>query len=411
VSDLPDGWNWVEIDDLATSLANGKSVPDGGDDGYRVLRLTAIRSGTVDITVSKNGAWTSGEAHQFRIREGDFLVARGNGSKHLVGRGGIVKKDADVAYPDTMIRIRFDEARVRPIFAALTWDAPSIRTQIEMAARTTAGIYKISQKDLRKIRIALPPLAEQDRLVAVIEEQFSRLDVGVITLRAVRRNLARLKATALAKASDGVGSWVALGEIAEVVGGVTKDAKRQSDPSFAEVPYLRVANVQRGYLDLREITRIRVPPATVKKLRLEPGDILFNEGGDRDKLGRGWVWNGGIQDCIHQNHVFRARLLSDDFDPKFISIHGNTYGRVWFDKMGKQTVNLASISLTTLKSFPIPVLPLEEQRKVVDEAERWISITDSLGESVNAALRKADSLRSSILSVAFAGDLLDVDRT
>jgi type I restriction enzyme S subunit len=80
-----------------------------------------------------------------------------------------------------------------------------------------------------------------------------------------------------------------LGEIAEVVGGVTKDAKRQADPSLIEVPYLRVANVQRGRLDLSMIATIRTSSVQAQKLRLEKGDVLLNEGGDRDKLGRGWV--------------------------------------------------------------------------------------------------------------------------
>ena len=111
-------------------------------------------------------------------------------------------------------------------------------------------------------------------------------------------------------------AWTTLGEIAEVVGGVTKDTKKQSDPALPEMPYLRVANVQRGYLDLREITKIRVPESTLAKLRLLPGDVLLNEGGDRDKLGRGWVWDGQIPNCIHQNHVFRARLPEETASPQ-----------------------------------------------------------------------------------------------
>ncbi|MGH8931455.1 MAG: hypothetical protein ACRDZO_12725 [Egibacteraceae bacterium] len=86
--------------------------------------------------------------------------------------------------------------------------------------------------------------------------------------------------------------WTTLGEIAELKGGVTKDSKRQHDHSFVEVPYLRVANVQRGCLDLREVATIRVAPEKAKLLRLQYGDVLLNEGGDRDKLGRGWVWQG-----------------------------------------------------------------------------------------------------------------------
>lgn len=91
--------------------------------------------------------------------------------------------------------------------------------------------------------------------------------------------------------------------------------------------------------------RIVASEDTIEDLCLEIGDVLFTEGGDRDKLGRGWVWEGQLPECIHQNHVFRARLFSKHIQPQFISHHGNTFGQEWFTKAGKQTTNLASINL------------------------------------------------------------------
>src|SRR5262245_51420112 len=94
-------------------------------------------------------------------------------------------------------------------------------------------------------------------------------------------------------------AWTTLDEIAEIVGGATVDKKRKpKDP--VTVPYLRVANVQRGFLDLREIKQIVVDRSVAMALELRPGDILLNEGGDKDKLGRGWVWRGQFDTCIHQ---------------------------------------------------------------------------------------------------------------
>jgi hypothetical protein len=102
--------------------------------------------------------------------------------------------------------------------------------------------------------------------------------------------------------------WATVDMLADVKGGVTKGQKRKLGECLREVLYLRVANVQRGYLDLSEVKTIEATEAEIRDLRLEIGDILFNEGGDRDKLGRGWVWAGELPECIHQNHVFRARL-------------------------------------------------------------------------------------------------------
>ena len=140
--------------------------------------------------------------------------------------------------------------------------------------------------------------------------------------------------------------WASLDQISAIVGGITKGQKILDRHPTREVPYLRVANVQRGYLDLREVKRIRAKESDIKICRLRAGDILFTEGGDRDKLGRGWIWNAEIDECVHQNHVFRARLISAQLQSKIVSWSGNSYGQFWFSKAGKQSVNLASINLT-----------------------------------------------------------------
>jgi type I restriction enzyme S subunit len=269
---------------------------------------------------------------------------------------------------------------------------------------------KLTKSALNRIPVPLPPLNEQRRIVAAIEEHLSRLDAADASLAAGDRRAKLVREHAAMTAMRGDWPAIPLGEIAEVVGGVTKDAKRQSDPDYVEVPYLRVANVQRGFLDLGEVTTIRVPAAKARALALRAGDVLFNEGGDRDKLGRGWVWSGEIEGCIHQNHVFRARL-NGDYDPRFVSWHGNTIGRSWFETRGKQTTNLASLNLTTLKAFPIPAIPLDEQRRIVAQVEERLSAIDALRAAIERAQRRSASLRRAILERAFRGELVPQDPT
>jgi type I restriction enzyme S subunit len=191
-------------------------------------------------------------------------------------------------------------------------------------------------------------------------------------------------------------AWTTLGEIAEVVGGVTKDTKKQSDPGLPEVPYLRVANVQRGYLDLREITKIRVPESTLTKLRLLPGDVLLNEGGDRDKLGRGWFWSGQISNCIHQNHVFRARLSERAALPRFLAWYINDPARQWFDQHAAQSVNLASISLSTIKQLPVPLPPLDEQNRIVATLDDYLSRLDAARYELDKTASRSARLHADI---------------
>lgn len=204
-------------------------------------------------------------------------------------------------------------------------------------------------------------------------------------------------------------SWTTLGEIADVVGGVTKDSKKQSDSGLPLVPYLRVANVQRGYLDLRNVASIRVSDSIREKLQLKPGDVLLNEGGDRDKLGRGWVWQGELPECIHQNHVFRARVVEDAIHPKLLAMFANECGRLWFEEHAAQSVNLASISLTRIKQLPVPIPPLPEQDEILTALEDHLSRLDAAASSMEASLARAKGLRKSLVVEAFAGRLVPQD--
>jgi type I restriction enzyme S subunit len=203
--------------------------------------------------------------------------------------------------------------------------------------------------------------------------------------------------------------WVSLDQIAAIAGGVTKGQKVSDGVPTRDISYLRVANVQRGYLDLAEIKQIRATEQDIEALRLRPGDVLFNEGGDRDKLGRGWIWEGQIEECIHQNHVFRARLFVEDVRPKIVSWAGNSYGQKWFMRTGKQSVNLASINMTVLRSFPIPLFPPAEQDAIVEAIEDQLSVIDHLEQDIERRLTGAQKLRQSILRHAFTGQLVPQD--
>ncbi|MCC6855562.1 MAG: restriction endonuclease subunit S [Microbacteriaceae bacterium] len=203
--------------------------------------------------------------------------------------------------------------------------------------------------------------------------------------------------------------WATLDVLATVKGGITKGQKPRPGEVYREVPYLRVANVQRGFLDLQHVKTIQASEATIDELRLEPGDVLFNEGGDRDKLGRGWIWKGEISECIHQNHVFRARLHTDDVQPELLSWYGNTAGQRYFFDEGKHTTNLASINLKKLRALPVPVPPRAEQVRIRTAVERQVSVVDDTLGAISRELARCARLRQSILKWAFEGRLVDQD--
>lgn len=188
-----------------------------------------------------------------------------------------------------------------------------------------------------------------------------------------------------------------LAEISQIGSGMSVSKSRKLGKPV-EVPYLRVANVQRGGLVLDEVKTMLIEEEKLKDHLLEKWDVLFNEGGDRDKLGRGWVWESQIGQCITQNHVFRATTyLGGEVHSKFVSHWGNTHGQDYFDKGGKQTTNLASINKTVLSMFPVPMPPVEEQEQIITLLEEKMSTLDSFESDIDKSLRMSEALRQSIL--------------
>ena len=173
-----------------------------------------------------------------------------------------------------------------------------------------------------------------------------------------------------------------------------------------ELPYLRVANVQNGYLDLTEIKTIQLKESEREKFLLQYGDVLYTEGGDRDKLGRGTVWRNEIENCVHQNHVFKARIIEKFAVPEYLAYWSmGMTARNYFFKNAKQTVNLASINKTVLSNLPIPIVSLDMQKEIVNNIESRLSVCDSIEQTIDAALQEAEALRQSILKRAFEGGL------
>ena len=261
----------------------------------------------------------------------------------------------------------------------------------------------ISQSILNSLSVPVPPIEEQERIVARIEELFSQLDNGVETLQKIKQQLAVYRQAVITSAFPSIdqNNWKRLDEISEIIGGITKGRNLEGQETI-ELPYLRVANVQNGFLDLGEMKTIILKKTEKEKYLLQYGDVLYTEGGDRDKLGRGTVWRNEIDECVHQNHVFKARLNQSVAIPDYVAYWSmSTFARNYFYAKGKQSVNLASINKTVLSALTLPVPSLEEQEQVVANIRERLSVCDSIEQTVDTALQQAEAMRQSILKQAF----------
>jgi type I restriction enzyme S subunit len=393
------------------------------------LRNVNVRWGEFDLSDLQEMRATQDELEELSVRNGDIFVCEGGEpGRAAVWRNGV----RELIFQKALHRLRTIDLIQPDYLAQYIKFSASQHEFLSLLTGTT--IKHLPQVALQRMRIAVPPAAEQCRIVSKLDVLIAhlartRVELDRIPILAMRfrtqtvrsayrgeltadwraRNRGQL-AIAKGSADLPVGwRWTTLGELAQIKSGVTLGKRRAAEATLVQVPYLRVANVQRGALNLAIIKRIAVTPAEAEALLLRAGDILLNEGGDRDKLGRGWVWSGEIDNCIHQNHVFRARLIENDDSPKYVSYYANEFGQDYFLEHGTQTTNLASISKAKLSALPIPMAPPKEQAEIVILLERTFARADRLEADAARARALLDWLEAAILAKAFRGELVPQD--
>ena len=202
--------------------------------------------------------------------------------------------------------------------------------------------------------------------------------------------------------------WVGFDQIGAIQGGLQKSPLRK--PTHNHFPYLRVANVHRGRLLLDKLHRFELTSQELRKLRLEAGDILLVEGnGSRTEIGRCALWNGEVEDCVHQNHIIRVRLAKGVL-PQYVSIFLNSpVGQFAIQQAASSTSGLYTLSVNKVKRLSIALPPLAEQEAIADHAEGHISRVDEVGTALLEQLARSTRLRQSVLHQAFTGNLVPQD--
>lgn len=276
--------------------------------------------------------------------------------------------------------------------------AEHFKAALQSKASGTSGRKRVIPEGFLSLEVPVPTLDEQDALVAAYTADLSRAALLEQEAEAIERAGWQAFETALGVAPPpplpdrpvfvarfkDVDRWshegvlratlgdigvhvatcpiVELGSVATVSYGLQKSPANR--PGTHARPYLRVANVQRGRLVLDEIKTINVPDDEMTNLRLEMGDILFVEGnGSRAELGRVALWNGEIADCVHQNHIIKARPQADRLLSEFAMAWFNSEaGRDHFFKSGKTTSGLGTINSNVIRTAPIPLPDIETQR-------------------------------------------------
>lgn len=346
------------------------------------------------------------DAARFKIEQNDLIY---NDMWARMGSVAIVPPElAGSVASSHFPTFRLDESKVFPSYLSWYFRTPSFWHDCDNASRGSTGRNQIKRSTFTGIHVPLPPLDEQRRIVVRIEELAAKVEEARGFRRNVLDEMDAIRASAandmFSDASMAGNPIVSLESISEIRAGVTLGRKLTG--KTINVPYLRVANVQDGHLDLRILKEVEIYHEEHEKWKLRCGDLLLTEGGDWDKLGRGTVWQDEVLGCIHQNHIFRVRVDQTRFDPWYVSaLMSSPRGKRFFQAASKQTTNLASINQRQLKSFPIFDLPLERQRAIVYELDTLQANLNAVRALQTETAAELDAMLPAILNKAFKGEL------
>ena len=283
----------------------------------------------------------------------------------------------------------------------------------------------LNAEKVRNLPLAFPSLTEQTQIARFLDHETARIDALIEEQQRLIELLKEKRQAVISHAvtkgldptvpmKDSGVEW--LGEVpahwdvgtlrwyATIQGGVAK-GKDYEGRETVVMPYLRVANVQNGYVDLAEVKEIAVLESEVERYRLRAGDVLMNEGGDNDKLGRGTVWQAQIDPCLHQNHVFAIRpngLLNAEWLATFTQ---SEQARTYFFLNSKQSTNLASISASNVMSLALPIPSVSEQQQIIAYLEEDRSSHEQLTEVAISTVELLQERRSALISAAVTGKI------
>lgn len=398
--DIPKYWNLLSLHHVAR-LKSGSSVTalQFSEDGkYPVYGGNGLRG-----------------KHENYTHKGNFVLIGRQGA--LCGNINIARgkffatEHAIVVSPDKMLNTN--------------WMGYQLKSMNLNQYSVSAAQPGLSAEVLGRLKILFPPMEDQEAIAHFLDYKTAQIDALIAKKQTLLSKLAEQRTALISQTvskgldptvpmKDSGVAWLdeipahwsvpLLGYVAEVRGGVTKGRKLPDEDTF-ELPYLRVANVQDGYIDLNHVANIEILTSELPRYSLQKGDVLMNEGGDNDKLGRGAVWNGEIEPCLHQNHVFAVRPRIREFSNWLALLTQSSYAKFYFFTTAKQSTNLASISSSNIKKLPVLLPPEGERRAIIDSVARSLGLIEKQREKALAVIDKLHEYRAALITNAVTGKI------
>jgi type I restriction enzyme S subunit len=456
---VSDGWRWVTLGDVMESMKNGIYKPSSfyAEDGLACLRMYNIEGGQIVWRDIKRMRLSEAEILDYELLPGDILVNRVN-SRELVGKAAVVPLGLErCVFESKNIRVRVRRDLAVPEFINYRLLSAG-SSYFNQNAQQVVGMASISQPQVARFPVPLPSLAEQRRIVAEIEKQFTRLDAGVAALRRVQANLKRYRAAVLKAACEGrlvpteaelakaegrtyeTGeqllariladrrkNWHGRGKYKEPVAPDTTNLPLLPEgwtwASLEQVawsssygtsakcsydnpgpPVLRIPNIAAGRIDISDLKFAGATLSIGAGDELTPGDLLIiRTNGSKELIGRSAVIRTELgRGTGYASYLIRFRLwrLPTFFD-WIGTIWDVSFLRGWIEQRAATSAGQYNISMSVLSTMPILLPSVAEQTRIVAEVERRLSVVEELEATVATNLQRATRFRQSILQRAF----------
>jgi type I restriction enzyme S subunit len=335
------------------------------------------------------------------VKKGTLLMS----FKLTIGKLAFAGKDLFTNEAIAAFEVK-EEFKKRVLPDYLYWALQIVPLETE-AALAVKG-KTINQKTIKMIRLPLPIVPEQQRIVARLEALLGEVRALREDVQSMRRDLAQVMESAMAEVfPDPQGEvkegweWKRLGDLFDLRQGASMSPSRRQGTN--PHPFLRAKNILWGEVDTSDVDSMDFTEDEIERLKLEKGDLLICEGGD---VGRTAVWEAQLPLAMYQNHIHRLRRKSDDIESKFYIYWMKTAYQVFRIYQGEESrTAIPNLSGGRLKNFLVPQTSLAEQRRIVASLERIAEETRAMDALLEHDLRDLDALEQSILAAAFRGEM------
>ncbi len=413
MTNLPENWCICCLSEIA-SLIRGVSY-DKSDLGIEdsthicLLRANNIQDGNIIYDDVQHVSSSVIDSLQ-NMKKFDILIAMSSGSKNLVGKTAqYLRNERDITFGAFCSVVRPDK-NINPIFLGKFFQTNTYR-KIVSGISKGVNINNLKNSHINNLSIPFPPLAEQGRIVAKIEELFAGIDAGVENLKSVKNQIALYRQSVLKSAFDFDASTFSVLKnlIDKVRYGTSK--KCSTEENVNSMPVYRIPNIdfKKGVLDKTDLKFASFDDSEKSSLMLKSGDILIiRSNGSLNLVGRAALVYNTDTNGLYAGYLMRLRIKdTEKLLPKFL-LHFLNSGkaRAYIEEKAKSTSGVNNINSEEISDLQIPVPTLAEQEKIVAEIESRFERADALETAVDRALNDAEKLKQAVLKKAFSGKLV-----